>query len=167
MNAWVSAFKYIVDEPAGRYPWERRNLLAASALRSAACVAFFLAVLNLLLYAFKQILHFPDLQFISCIFLFLTMMKYQHSPSSDTNYLFEYACRYPWERRNLLAASALRSAASVAWWTILMCLLAYSARFPIFSIAWLWIPVVAFLAATAAIYYRSLGKDGRKEPHPL
>ena len=75
----------------------------------------------------------------------------------------EPAGRYHWERRNLLAASALRSAAWVAWRTAWLCLSAYAIGVEFFGFSWLWVPAVAFLAVTAAIHYRSF----RKEPHPL
>ena len=172
MNVWTSAWKYLVDEPAGRYHWERRNLLAATALRSAACMALLLLALNLLFLAFNPAFlfpSFPSLRAIACLFLCMTMIKYSvsDSPSSAAKYLSEIECRHHWERRNLLAASALRSAAWVAWRTAWLCLVAYAIEAEFFGFSWLWVPAVAFLAMTAAIHYRSFRKDSRKEPLPL
>ena len=172
MNIWNSAWKY-VSEAGCRLHWERRNLLAASALRSAAWVAFWgvsiTMAFNLLFYPFKQAFNFPELRFIASLHLVMTMIIYYRSADSVRKYLSEYACRFHWERRNLLAASALRSAARVAYWTTVLYIIFYGSKGKFFSSAWLWLwlPPSAFLAMTLAIYYRSSDEDGRKKPYRL
>ena len=85
--------------------------------------------------------------------------------NSAWKYVSEAGCRLHWERRNLLAASALRSAARVAYWTTVLYIIFYGSKGKFFSSAWLWLwlPPSAFLAMTLAIYYRSSDEDGRKE----